>query len=268
MTVSASCVCGRPNASTYSTPRARPSPSVRTRVTRQCVRRSKLPGGQRFPHARQPRMPFVAGPGAKAIVPGGVGHLGVAVVRSSSHADRRRMRMEPQALRRRDEHLTHPKWTCRREWVRRIMRQKRVVFVAADAGDPFDLVEIRSQLVVGDRPVDDRAPVRDCRRPPALQRVRPQPEVVGGEPAQPAAIVDDRSADAVHHPAQREGELPRWLRFVPPPARRLALELCDPSPPGSSRSLPARPAGSPPVASTDRPPARRLSVRLPPAMAR
>ena len=41
--MSASCVCGRPSASTYSTPRARPSASVRTRVTRQCVRRSKLP---------------------------------------------------------------------------------------------------------------------------------------------------------------------------------------------------------------------------------
>src|SRR5687768_16579235 len=45
------------------------------------------------------------------------------------------------------------------------------------------------------------------------------------ETPQPAAIVDHRSTDAIHHPTQREGELPSWLRVVPAPARRLALEL-------------------------------------------
>ena len=40
----------------------------------------EIAGGQRFPHARQPGMPFVAGPGAEAIVPRGVRHLRVAVV--------------------------------------------------------------------------------------------------------------------------------------------------------------------------------------------
>ena len=103
---------------------------------------------------------------------------------------------------------------------------------------------------------------------PALERVRPQPEVVGREPAQPAAVVDHRSADAVHHAAQRERQFPGCLGLVAPPARRLALELRRPSRPGSSRSRPARPAGSPPVASTARPPARRPSARLWPAPAR
>src|SRR5215212_10255524 len=43
ITVEASCTCGVPLASTYSTPRACPSPSVRTLMTRQWVLRSRLP---------------------------------------------------------------------------------------------------------------------------------------------------------------------------------------------------------------------------------
>src|SRR5215207_9571464 len=48
---------------------------------------------------------------------------------------------------------------------------------------------------------------------------------MGRKPAQPAAIVDYRTADPVHHAAQREGELPACLGFVPAPTWRLTFEL-------------------------------------------
>src|SRR5215212_3088689 len=133
--------------------------------------------------------------------------------------------MQSQTPRRCDEHLSHSEWTCRREWVRLIVLQEHIVFVATDASDPFDLGEIWAQLVVGDRPVDHRAAIRNQRLTPAFQRVRPQPEAMSRKPAQPPAIVDHGSADAVDHATKRERQLPRCLRLVAAPAWRLAFEF-------------------------------------------
>src|SRR5215207_5025658 len=105
------------------------------------------------------------------------------------------------------------------------MLQKHVVLVAADADDALNFRKIRMQVLVRDRPIDDRTSFRDCRRSPALHCMRTKTEIMGRESAQPAAVVDHGSAYAVHHAAEGEREILGRFRFVPAPAWRLILEL-------------------------------------------
>ena len=76
----------------------------------------------------------------------------------------------------------------------------------------LDCGEVRlPEIVVIDGPVGYGTTLGDRFLPPALDDVRAKTEVVWMKAAEPGAVMNDRSTDAIHHTPQRKGCLDRQL---------------------------------------------------------
>jgi hypothetical protein len=76
---------------------------------------------------------------------------------------------------------------------------ERVRFVAGNSDLAFKKRVVLLDLIVSNRPVCQSAPGRQGTESPALFGVSEHLKMMGMESSQPAAIMNDGAADAVHH---------------------------------------------------------------------
>jgi hypothetical protein len=112
-----------------------------------------------------------------------------------------------------------------------------VRLVAGDPNDVLGAAVVRLEVVVGHRPVRDGRVLRQGRRAPLVADEGVVGELVRVHPAYGATPSDHRPADAVEHPAEREGRGNRRGVGVATPAGGLLLELVAHVAPGVVRGV-------------------------------
>ena len=177
-------VCSVPVASTYSTPIARPSVSVRILRHSTIGAQIEIAGRQRFRNPGQSGC-HLSPSTIRNRYPRPSRGRRIAVVRLGVVANRDRVRMIAQPLR------SHPQRGCPGETVGSAERiplappEKRIAIIARDPDFPVEPREIRLQIVVRNRPVRDRATRGDDLLTPSLGDVRARIRNCSGGTSQP-----------------------------------------------------------------------------------
>ena len=226
MTVRAWKVRTWPSGSRYSTPSARPSRSVSTRSTRQWVRRSRRPLARAWGTDVSPGFHRSSWKEPKPALHGRYRVAGSPLYGTLFTHTGVGYGCSPEVAGRAAEQLALAGGPQRRHRVVGVARNERVgVPVAGHSGDPLGQVVVGLEVGVAQRPVDDRAVLRQHIKAPVRGDVAAEGELVGMHASQGAAPVHDRAADPVHHPTEAEGDGAGGLAVVAPPAGGLGQEL-------------------------------------------
>src|SRR5580704_5227621 len=181
----------------------------------------KITGRQCFRNRRKGRIPFVPVIRAEPITPGAVSGRGTTAVRDSVNSDRYWVGMQAQFLGGLFVPFAQAEWARGRHRQRFASLNERVGFVACDPYLMLKKSVVGLELLVGDRPIGQRASFRKHRKAPPVLDVAQHLKVMRVKPSQPTAVMDDRTTHTVHHPAKGEGCFLSRFAVVPPPARYL-----------------------------------------------
>src|SRR3954453_15417333 len=123
-------------------------------------------------------MPFGAGPASESVVPGCIRGSRKPVIRLGVVSNRNRMWMVTKLPRGICKQIAQVEWAGWRQRISLAATQKWIEIVPGDPDLPFQSREIGFEIIIGNRPIRDRAPLRNDLLAPSLNDMRAQTKVV------------------------------------------------------------------------------------------